>query len=57
MSATEPSSVILSQKVVSKIGKECPNITETKRNGVINPHHYNFDTFNTEKFDALKRYK
>ena len=34
-----------------------PKQAEAKRDGVINPQNYNFNQFNTENFDALKRYE
>ena len=34
-----------------------PLQAEAKWDGVINPQNYNFNQFNTENFDALKRYK
>ena len=34
-----------------------PKEAEAKWDGVINPQNYNFNQFNTENFDALKRYK
>ena len=34
-----------------------PKQAEAKRDGVINPQNYNFKQFNTENFDALKRYE
>ena len=58
ISGTEPSSVILSQTMKSKKLKsddqKVPKQAEAKRDGVMNPQNYNFDT---ENFDALKRYK
>ena len=34
-----------------------PKQTEAKRDGVINPQNYNFNQFNTENFDAQKKYQ
>ena len=49
ISGTEPSSVILSQKrKFKKLERDVPKVpkpAEAKRDGVINPQHYNFDQF------------
>ena len=56
ISGTEPSSVILNQRrLFQKL--ERAKQAKAKRNGVINPHNYNFNQFYTENFDALKRYE
>ena len=56
ISGTEPSSVILSQKVFIKVKKDVQNVpkqAKAKWDGVINTISNNF---NTEKFDAqIKR--
>ena len=52
ISGTEPSSVILSQKIVSKVGGYVPNRpkqAEAKGDGVINPQNYNLKQFLHEK--------
>ena len=48
ISGNEPSSVILSQKVVSNVANECqkvPNQGKANRDGEINPQNYNFSQF------------
>ena len=49
ISGTEPSSVILSQTMLFKKLKsndqKVPKYVEVKRDGVINPQHYNFYQF------------
>ena len=49
ISGTEPSSVILSQKcILQTLKRDVPNEpkqAEAKRDGVINPHNYNFKQF------------
>ena len=49
ISGTEPSSVILSQKCsLQTLKRDVPNEpkqAEAKRDGVINPHNYNFKQF------------
>ena len=49
ISGTEPSSVILSQKMnFQKLKRNVPNVPkqgEAKRDGVINPQNYNFKQF------------
>ena len=63
ISGTKPSSVILGKNkfFFSEIEKrDAPNVpkqAEAKRDGVINPHNYNFKQFQHEKFDAFKRYE
>ena len=58
ISGNDPSSVILSQtQYFQKLKRDVPNVpkqAEAKRDGVINPQNYNF---NTEIFDALIRYE
>ena len=44
ISSTEPSSVILSQKLKSN-DQKLPKQAEAKRDGVINPQNYNFNQF------------
>ena len=59
ISGNEPSSVILRQKVVSKVENVDPKVpkeAEAKRDGVIHPHNYNFNHF-YGNLDALKRYE
>ena len=61
ISGTEPSSVILSQKIFSTLKRDVPNMqkeAEAKREGVINPQNYNFQQANngsTEGCSKLKR--
>ena len=61
ISGNEPSSVILSQtmsfKKLQSDDPKVPKQAEAKRDGVINPQNYNFNQFNTENFDALKRFE
>ena len=50
ISGTEPSSVILSQtmkfkKLEESDAPKVPKQAEAKRDGVINPHNYNFNQF------------
>ena len=49
ISATEPSSVILSQtgglKNLKSNDQKVPKQAEAKRDGVINPQNYNFNQF------------
>ena len=49
ISGTEPSSVILSQKMkFKKLKSDDPKVSEqaeAKRDGVINPQNYNFSQF------------
>ena len=49
ISGTEPSSVILSQtikfKKLKSDDRKVPKQAEAKRDGVINPHNYNFSQF------------
>ena len=51
ISGTEPSSVILSQtmkfKKLKSDDSKVPKQAESKRDGVINPHNYNFIQFIT----------
>ena len=39
------------------MSKKCQKQAEAKRDGVINPLNYNFNHFDTENFDNLKRYE
>ena len=62
ISGTEPSSVILMQtKQFKKLQSDAQNVlkeAKAKRDGVINPKKLQFQlNFNTENFDALKRYQ
>ena len=61
ISGTEPSSVILSQtmkfKKLKSDDQKVPKQAEAKRDGVINPQITISVNFNTENFDALKRYE
>ena len=46
--------------MVSKVENDCPEVSkqaEAKRDGVINPQITISINFNTENFDALKRYE
>ena len=46
ISGTEPSSVILSQTCSIKSNdQKVPKQARAKRDGVINPHNYNFNQF------------
>ena len=60
ISGTEPSSVILSRTMKFKKLKsddpKVPKQAEAKRDGVINHKFTISNNFNTENFDALKRY-
>ena len=45
-------------KVVSNlenVDPKVPNQAEAKRDGVLNPQHYNLNQFYKENFDSLKR--
>ena len=61
ISGNEPSSVILSQRMRFKMLKsddpKVPKPAEAIRDGVINPQITISINFNTENFDALKRYE
>ena len=61
ISGNEPSSVILSQWMrFKKLKSDDPKVpipAEAKRDGVINPQITISINFNTENFDALKRYE
>ena len=61
ISGTEPSSVILSQKLnFQKLKRDVLNVpkqAEAKRAGVIYPQNTMSNNFNMENFDALKRYE
>ena len=60
-SGTEPSSVILSQTMkFKKLKSDYPKVpkqAKAKRDGVINHKITILINFNTENFDALKRYE
>ena len=61
ISGNEPSSVILSQRMrFKKLKSDDPKVpkpAEAIRDGVINPQITISINFNTENFDALKRYE
>ena len=61
ISGTESSSVILSQKsIYKKLKRDVQNVpkqAEVKRDGVITHIITILNNFNSENFDALKRYK
>ena len=58
ISGTEPSSVILSQRMkFEKLKSDDPKVpkqAEAKRDGVINPQNYNFSQFCNGKRNSLK---
>ena len=63
ISGTEPSSVILSQTIISSfkswnvMSKKVPKPVESKRDGVINPQNYNFNKFKRKILMLSKRYE
>ena len=60
ISGNAPSSVILRQTFISKVGNVDPKVSrqaEAKRDGVINPQNYNFNQFYTKILMLSIRYE
>ena len=56
ISGTEPHQWSLAKEVISKLKRDVPNVpkqAEAKRDGVINPQNYNFQTILSRKILML----